>query len=213
MSIIKISNTSKGQSVSWTSVQGASSYQLMCSERENGSYKKAAQADNAKTTLTVKATKGRTYYYKVRAIFSDGSYTESESYSKYYPKTGVKKMAVKVSSAQTIKEGQYSEWMNWSCADETYYYVKDNKRHVVTIQANKLYDYTLTSKLKIKSKKVVDIAAHDTWGAFYYGEDGNYYVAVGYINDEEDPEKTVIRVSRYDASWKNRRGWPCMERI
>ncbi|MCR4690711.1 MAG: hypothetical protein K5739_05175 [Lachnospiraceae bacterium] len=204
--ITAIDNQARGQKVSWHAVEDAISYQLLRSDMENGSYKKVADCDASKTQAAVKASRGNCYYYRLRVIYPDGSFEDSQSRGLYYPmKKTPKKKAVASSINQTPKKGQYSEWKNWSCADETYYYVKDGKLHVVVVEKTKLLDYTLSSKLKVKNKKTIRLPKHDTWGAFYHGEDGNNYVAFGFLNENDDPDKEVIRIVQYSGTWKKKK--------
>ena len=41
----------------------------------------------------------------------------------------------------------------------------------------------------------------DTWGGFYAGSDGYYYVITGKYNTEEKDSAEVIRVTKYDSNW------------
>lgn len=65
------SRSSKSLRVRWEPVNGAVSYQVYRSTKKAGTYKKVAQlSDNTYNDKDLKA--GSTYYYKVRAIYSDG---------------------------------------------------------------------------------------------------------------------------------------------
>ena len=201
--ITVVKNAGKGQSVTWHQVADATAWQLVRSESENGTYQPVTDWMTKGYQAQIAGKGGHTYYYRLQVRYPDGKTMQSDEVSEYLPpaKAATKK-SVPVKTKQTPKKGQYSEWEAWSCADETYYYQKGGKLHVVVVRGTKLYDYTLSGKLKIKKKKTVNIGKHDTWGAFYYGEDGNYYVATGFLNDEENPDKTVIKVVKYDSSWK-----------
>ncbi|MCR4689914.1 MAG: hypothetical protein K5739_01025, partial [Lachnospiraceae bacterium] len=204
--ITKIENIAKGQRITWHPVEDAASYTLFCSESENGSFQKVYSGDGTQTQTTLKRKRGRCYYYKLRTLYPDNSYEDSDSKSMYLPlKKAAKKKAVSVSTAQTIKYGQYDGQGNWSSADQTYYYKQKNKLHVVVVGEETLNDYTLGSDLKVKSRKTVKIGKHDTWGAFYHGEDGKNYVAVGFLNDKEKPGKTVIRIMQFSGKWKKQK--------
>ncbi len=204
--ITEIVNTGKGQKITWHQVEDATSYTLFCSESENGPYKKVFSTDVTQTQTTLKKKRGRCYYYKLRTFYPDNSYEDSDTKGLYYPlKKAPKKKAVSVSTTQTIKYGQYDGQGNWSSADQTYYYQQSGKLHVVVVGEETLNDYTLGSDLKVKNRKTVKIGKHDTWGAFYHGEDGKNYVAVGFLNDKEKPNKTVIRVMQFSGKWKKQK--------
>ncbi|MCR5025810.1 MAG: hypothetical protein K6A90_16000 [Lachnospiraceae bacterium] len=199
-----IVNTGSGQKVTWRAVEDAVSYQLLCCNTENGKYEPVSNKTES-FEASVKKKRGFTYYYKVRAFYPDGTHEDSDSLGVYFPlKKPAKVKSVELSTKQTVKDGQYDGTGNWSSADETYYYTSGGKLHVVVVKKKKLYDYTLDSKYKVKKKKTVNIGAHDTWGAFYHGEDGNNYVAVGFFNENDLRDKTVIRIMKYSADWKNK---------
>ncbi|MCR5337983.1 MAG: hypothetical protein K6E75_05430 [Lachnospiraceae bacterium] len=201
--ITSVKNAGNSQLVTWHEVADAAAWQVVRSESDNGAYKPVTDWMTKEYQAQIAGKGGHTYYYRIQVRYPDGNILQSEEVSLYLPpaKAAAKK-SVPVKTKQTLKKGQYSEWGNWSCADETYYYQKGGKLHVVVVRGAKLYDYTLSGKLKIKKKKTVNIGKHDTWGAFYYGEDGNYYVATGFLNDEENPDKIVVKVVKYNSAWK-----------
>ena len=74
------SRSSKSLRVRWEPVNGAVSYQVYRSTKKAGTYKKIAQlGDNTYNDKNLKA--GSTYYYKVRAIYSDGTKSSFSSIS------------------------------------------------------------------------------------------------------------------------------------
>lgn len=69
----------------------------------------------------------------------------------------------------------------------------DNKHKKIWIE-----DYN--NQFVITSKRSLDLEL-DLWGGFYAGSDA-YYIAEGQNNKEEDNDKEVIRVIKYDHNWK-----------
>lgn len=70
VTISGVSNTySKALTIKWRAVTGASGYEIYRATSSKGTYKKAATITSGKTVSykNTKLTKGRTYYYKVRA--------------------------------------------------------------------------------------------------------------------------------------------------
>ena len=66
---VKLSSTKAGTAtITWTNVSGESGYQVYYSTSKNGTYKKvnSYKADTLKATMS-KLTRGKTYYFKVRA--------------------------------------------------------------------------------------------------------------------------------------------------
>ena len=53
--------------VSWSGINGESGYQVYKMKKVGTSYVKVSAYKTAKTYVTASATKGKTYYYKVRA--------------------------------------------------------------------------------------------------------------------------------------------------
>lgn len=62
--------------VKWTAVDNAASYRVYRCEQVNGSYKKIATVSGTTSYDDTSVTNGKTYYYKVRAMYADGSSTE-----------------------------------------------------------------------------------------------------------------------------------------
>lgn len=69
----------------------------------------------------------------------------------------------------------------------------DNERKKIWIE-----DYN--DKFMITSKCSLDLEL-DLWGGFYAGDDA-YYIAEGQNNTEENNNKEVIRIIKYDHNWK-----------
>ncbi len=66
---LKLSTGKKKVTVSFYKVTGASKYQIYRSEKKKGGYKRIATVKSSKY-VDKKAKKGKTYYYKVRAVRS-----------------------------------------------------------------------------------------------------------------------------------------------
>lgn len=76
----KLSNTSKGMTITWGSVSGAAKYRVLRKE-VNGTYKKIA--DTASTSYTdTTAKEGTAYIYTVRCLNKSGSYNSIQPYGK-----------------------------------------------------------------------------------------------------------------------------------
>jgi hypothetical protein len=143
---------------------------------------------------------GKQVSFKLKVKFHGGLSTDSSPVSYYIPKAGAV-CNTKLKLKQYDSFGQYGG--NWSGSDTTYYYVANNKFHVVSVIGHKLYDYTLNSKThKAAGKKIVNLGKYNVWGGFVQGTDGNFYVAVGYNNLKESKTKTVIKVKKYSSAWK-----------
>lgn len=187
----------------WTRQPNAS-YLIYMSETEGKGYKLVKKITNSATnSYTYTGKKGHTYYFKLIYSYPEKVPETFCTTSCYMPKKVTTKLNTKITGiSSTYAEGQYSNWMFCDGADYVYYYNKSGKLHVVSYYKKKLYDYTLTDKNKVQSKKVISLGSHDIFGAFYYGKDGNYYVTIGYDNPKESSTKTVIKVIKYSSSWK-----------
>ncbi len=62
--------------LSWNAVEGADSYEIWCATSKGGSYSKKLTVDGSETSCTNSGrTFNKTYYYKMRAVNSEGVYT------------------------------------------------------------------------------------------------------------------------------------------
>ena len=68
-------SSSKKVKVSWSGINGESGYQIYKMKKVGKSYVKVSSSKTTKTYTTLSATKGKTYYYKVRAYKKNGSKT------------------------------------------------------------------------------------------------------------------------------------------
>ncbi|MBR5516581.1 MAG: fibronectin type III domain-containing protein, partial [Firmicutes bacterium] len=69
---VKAATSSSSVKVSWTDIAGQSGYQISQSTTKDGTTIVATYATTSGTSKTVTATKGKTYYYKVRAYKTEG---------------------------------------------------------------------------------------------------------------------------------------------
>lgn len=67
--------SSKKVKASWTGINGESGYQVYKMKKVGKAYVKVKSYTTTKTYITASATKGKTYYYKVRAYKKNGSKT------------------------------------------------------------------------------------------------------------------------------------------
>lgn len=79
---VSVAGKSKSAVIKWKKVSGASSYQIYRATSKNGTYTKIATVSSSKTNYTnKKLTKGKTYYYKIRAVKKMNGVTAYSSYS------------------------------------------------------------------------------------------------------------------------------------
>ena len=64
---LKVSSSSNAASLIWTKVKGAQGYQICRSTSKNGTYTRIRTLENATSYKNARLSKGKTYYYKVRA--------------------------------------------------------------------------------------------------------------------------------------------------
>lgn len=187
--------------IQWEKIDGAKQYKLYRSEKENGTYK-CVYTTNSKNSYTQKVTKGKQYYYYVKAEFEEGWATKSDSLTGLVLLKNGKLSKKEQSVDQQYKDGRYGIDI---CAnsDTTYYYESKGKLYMVCLQeSGKLKLYTMEDKTKCTFYKNIKLPKYEIWGGFYQGTDGNFYVAVGYSNPKESDKKIVIKVLQYDSSWK-----------
>lgn len=101
--------------------------------------------------------------------------------------------------------GQDRESYGWSWAspESTSYYTDGNgKLHVVAFNKRNqtLYD-ALCNETGVKNLVKIKMPL-PCWGGFYAAPDGFFYVVTGQENLEESSTKTVVRIMKYDRSWK-----------
>lgn len=187
--------------IQWKKIDGAKRYKLYRSEKENGTYK-CVYTTNSKNSYTQKVTKGKQYYYYVKAEFEEGWATKSDSLTGLVLLKNGKLSKKEQSVNQQYEDGRYG--INTCAAsDKTYYYESKGKLYMVSLQKNgKLKLYTMEDKTKCTFYKDIKLPKYEIWGGFYQGPDGNFYVAVGYSNPKESDKKIVIKVLQYDSKWK-----------
>lgn len=61
--------------------------------------------------------------------------------------------------------------------------------------------YTYSSTYQYKSQKQISVGSSSIWGGLYNAPDGNFYLALGTANNEQDDNKTVVEIRKYDKSW------------
>lgn len=171
----------------WEPVSGVLGYQIYRSTEENGNYTCIKKVDASVNTFSEKRKKGVTYYYYVKALYEDGEGVASNSVSGFIPISGK-------AQSKTISKITDSSF--------TGYYTANGKFYAVGVQDSKLNIYIFDSKMNYKGKKTVKLGKYDSYGGFYAGIDGNFYVVVGYNNYKEQDSKTVIKVMQYNSNWK-----------
>lgn len=96
--------------------------------------------------------------------------------------------------------GSYS--LNWANPEYTSYYTDTaGNLHIVAWKNQILYDVSCNPDLNITSVTKVKLQL-PLWGGFYAAPDGNFYVATGQKNLDENDSLTVVRILKYDHDWK-----------
>ena len=190
--------SSKGLKLVWSADAGASSYTVFRSIHENYGYKKIATTTKVSYT-DKKAKKGTIYYYRIRATYPGCGSIDSRTLGQMITKSSkVAHKSVKLGSAFA----EYGNYMNWTSTSSVLYYVQGSKLFAVCHVGSTLKVIGFNSKMKKVSIRTVKLPKFEYWGGMYHGPDGNNYVAVGYNNYKESKTKTVIKVIKYNSSWK-----------
>lgn len=193
---------SKGSTIhlSWNTDKNVQKYNIYYKNREEAGWNLLYTKKNPKNgSFSKKVTSGRTYIFKVEYVFP--KYKVSTNELSTYVKKNTTAKTLSLNIDQKYSDGQY-DGGSWVSPDQTFYYEKSKTLHVVTVNDQKLIDYTMTSGGSVKSKRTVTLGRYDIWGGFYYGPDGNYYVATGFYNYNKSKKKTVIKIMKYSSSWK-----------
>lgn len=101
--------------------------------------------------------------------------------------------------------------LDWSNPDKGAIYGKANG-HIFILNAKIAYEKNgeaqqyitideYDSSVSYLASKIV-ILPYSSWGGFYNCEDGNFYVVVGQDNEEEDDNKVVYAIIKFDSEWK-----------
>lgn len=116
-----------------------------------------------------------------------------------FPEGASKEMVVLDAAPYSDKYPYY-----WASPDELNYYTDTSGRFCVVSAwpTDSRFDInTFDAGFNCVATKTVDFTGFNLWGGFYHAPDGYFYVAVGQYNTEQDDDKTVIEVRRYNASW------------
>lgn len=195
-------NGSSSLKVKWKPITGAVKYIVYRSTSENGTYKAVKTVKAGKnTSFSQKVSKGVQYYYKVSVVYKECTSTKSSSVCGMVPKKSSAKAVTQTRMKMYPAMGQYSG--NWSTPDWTYYHTKGEKFYNVQINGSSMKIYALnSSSLRVSSVKTVKLGSFDSFGGFFQGTDGYFYVAVGFNNYKESSTKTVVKVYKYNSRWK-----------
>lgn len=85
------------------------------------------------------------------------------------------------------------------------YYVISRQNHygnISGVAARRIYITKYNRNFKLSSVRTITLPKYSSWGGFYKGPDGNFYIAIGNIN-WTDKKKTVIQVLKYNNNWKH----------
>ena len=166
--IKKVENTSKGISVSWNKVSGASGYKLY-KMTNDGSFKKVTTLKGT-SYVDTKVKNGNMYTYKVVAYGNNVKSSTSKTAKTYRLISQKIKEISKKSNVLTIKFGKNVKASGY----EIYYSTKSNFKNAkkVTVSTSKIKTSNITSKLKnvsMKKKYYVKIRSYKTTkSAKYY---------------------------------------------
>ncbi|MGB4659438.1 MAG: Ig-like domain-containing protein [Mobilitalea sp.] len=121
-----------------------------------------------------------------------------------------------------VGTGNYGDWSNWANADNTFIFSLANNQigifnHKSTDNNQSIQLYLYDQDLHYISSKTIGIP-YTEWGGMYQGEDGNYYIAVGQTNENQDNSKIVYSILKLDADFNeigrcNISGTECSTRI
>ena len=186
--------------VEWTPNSFVRFYNILIKKTTDAKWqvaKSILQKEQGSYTMTCEP--GCRYDVKVYYIYQS-EVRKSRTLSVYIPNevSGSQKKKLKI--YQRSSSGQYS--YGYASPERVFYYQKGEKLHVVSEKKPKLIDYELNKKGKIVSKKKISLGKYDSWGTFFQGDDGNFYVAVGFENTKHSKKKTVIKIYKYSPEWK-----------
>ena len=173
--VVTLSNsTNTAISVSWTQSPGANGYKVYRATSKNGTYKLVTTVGKTLKYTNKKLTMGKTYYYKVKAIYKSGKKSYSSSYSaimsiKVGPKYPASFKAAKAStngvaltwSANSSASG-YVIYYSTSVAGEYKWLTKISKNSTVSY-THKNLDTDTVYFYKIRS--YVSTSSGDVYGA------------------------------------------------
>lgn len=101
-----------------------------------------------------------------------------------------------------LASGSYKNW-NWATSDPVYYYTDSNGCFtLVSLENDKLVIYTFDGKYTCTATKTISFGAMYLWGGFYAAPDGNFYIVVGDNNEEQNDQKKVMEVRRFNRNWE-----------
>ena len=189
-------------SLKWKPISGALGYCIYRSTDENGNYSCIAKKTGVESSYSETRKKGITYYYYVTAEYEDGESAPSNSTSGFLPLSGnaKKKNYTKINTIPSLY-GMYAG--NYAIPEQVSHYVANGTVYTTIAKyPNKLYVYSFDKNLTYKKKKTISLGNFDVYGGCYRGIDGNFYVAVGFNNSKESRTKTVIKVMKFNSSWK-----------
>lgn len=192
-------------SLTWSKIPGVLKYHVYRSTMENGNYTCIATLESQINQYSETRKKGTTYYYYVTAQYSDGESLPSSSTSGFLPANGKKKQ--KKYSNLVISDHLYSMYSgNYATTDTVNHYIANGTLYTTVAQyPDKLLIYSFNKNLKYEKKKSISLGTFDSYGGFYHGLDGNFYVVLGYNNYKESKTKTVIKVIQFDKNWKKKK--------
>ena len=105
-----------------------------------------------------------------------------------------------------IRSGEYNGGYLDCASDrqDAFYYVDKNKKFHAVLRSDdtkSLIDCTINSKGKVTNKKVIKYR-FPKFGGFYTKDGDEFYVVTGRDNTEENDNKVVIAIEKYNSNWK-----------
>ena len=191
----------------WTTDPYVQAYEIYEKKIAEGDWSLIHTATSKETgTFTKVEEPGKGYIFRVVYVYPNLRLESNWKRCYQVKSTAIVKRATKIK--QTKKDGQYEYSQGillleskYSSPDETYYYEKQGKLHVVSRLGKKLVDYTTDGKGKVTARKTISLGRFTAYGGCYYAPDGNYYVAVAFNNGKKSKTKTVIKVMKYSSVW------------
>lgn len=110
---------------------------------------------------------------------------------------------IKESDLGNSDYGFYEYRGNVASAEKAVYYKNNGNLHVISANMDnqRLYDYEYNASFKLISKKNMKLP-YNILGDIYVAPDNYIYIAVGQNNLKENDEQIVVKILKYDKSWK-----------
>ena len=202
------SSSSSGVTLTWTSVTGASGYQVYRATSEHGDYDKVETTSSRKYTTT-KIDKNKNYYFKVRAYRKVNGDKKTGSFSG--PELGVKVYIPKVSSvaAKSKDDCVALSWKSISGASGYQIYrasgSSSNYTNVGTASSASFNDYNVANKVtyyyKVRAYKEVNgTKVYGGFSSVGYSRSAVVSAAVAWLGCKESNKSNKPIIDLYNKN-------------